>query len=157
MTGTNSYKISGREMNDIYSARKRSEIMSRISGKDTKPEAIVRKYLFSEGFRYRKHVSNLPGNPDLVLPKYNTVVFVHGCYWHGHDCPRGKLPATNTDFWREKITRNKQRDLQNYEELDKTGWQILIIWQCEISNKQKQHQKMDEVREEIISYGSSQE
>lgn len=144
-------------MNDIYSARKRSEIMSRISGKDTKPEAVVCKYLFSKGFRYRKHVSNLPGNPDLVLPKYNTVVFVHGCYWHGHDCPRGKLPAANTDFWRKKITRNKQRDLQNYKELEKTGWQVLIIWQCEISNKQKERQKMDEVREEIISYGSSQE
>lgn len=157
MTGTNNYKKLGREMNDIYSARKRSEIMSRISGKDTKPEAVVCKYLFSKGFRYRKHVSNLPGNPDLVLPKYNTVVFVHGCYWHGHDCPRGKLPAANTDFWRKKITRNKQRDLQNYKELEKTGWQVLIIWQCEISNKQKERQKMDEVREEIISYGSSQE
>jgi len=144
-------------MNDIYSARKRSDIMSRISGKDTKPEAIVRKYLFSEGFRYRKYVSNLPGNPDLVLPKYKTVVFVHGCYWHGHDCPRGKLPATNTDFWREKITRNRQRDLQNYKELEETGWQILIIWQCEISNKQKERQKMDQVREEIMSYGSSPE
>lgn len=144
-------------MNDIYPARKRSDIMSRISGKDTKPEAIVRKYLFSEGFRYRKHVSNLPGNPDLVLPKYKTVVFVHGCYWHGHDCPRGKLPATNTDFWREKITRNRQRDLQNYKELEETGWQILIIWQCEISNKQKERQKMDQVREEIMSYGSSLE
>lgn len=154
MTGTKNYKISGREMNDIYSARKRSDIMSRISGKDTKPEGIVRKYLFSEGFRYRKHVSNLPGNPDLVLPKYKTVVFVHGCYWHGHHCPRGKLPATNTDFWREKIKRNKERDFKNYNELEKTGWQILIIWQCEISNKQKERQKMDQVREEIISYGS---
>ena len=143
-------------MNDIYSARKRSDIMSRISDKDTKPETIVRKYLFSEGFRYRKHVSNLPGNPDLVLPKYKTVVFVHGCYWHGHDCPRGKLPATNTDFWRKKITRNRQRDSQNYKELEKTGWQILIIWQCEISNKQKKRQKMDQVCEEIVSYGSSQ-
>ena len=143
-------------MNDIYSARKRSDIMSRITGKNTKPESIVCKYLFSEGFRYRKHVSNLPGNPDLVLPKYKTVVFVHGCYWHGHDCPRGKLPTTNTDFWREKITRNRQRDLQNYKELEQTGWQVLIIWQCEISNKQKERQKMDQVREEIIAYGSSQ-
>ena len=157
MNGTNNCKISGRGMNDTCSARKRSDIMSRISGKDTKPEAIVRKYLFSEGFRYRKHVSNLPGKPDLVLPRYKTVVFVHGCYWHGHDCPRGKLPATNTDFWREKITRNRQRDLQNYHELAKAGWQVLIIWQCEINNKQKERQKMDQVREEIIAYGSSPE
>lgn len=141
-------------MNDIYSTRKRSEIMSRISGKDTKPEAIVRKYLSSEGFRYRKHVSNLPGNPDLVLPRYKTVVFVHGCFWHGHHCPRGKLPATNKDFWHEKITRNKQRDLQNFNKLEKTGWHVLIIWQCEISNKQKEQQKMNQVREEIISYNT---
>ena len=144
-------------MNDIYSARKRSEIMSHISGKDTKPEAIVRKYLFSEGFRYRKHVGNLPGNPDLVLPKYKTVVFVQGCFWHGHDCPRGKLPATNRDFWREKIGRNKQRDLENSKELEKTGWQVLVIWQCEISNKQKERQRMDMVREEITSYHNPSE
>ncbi len=142
-------------MNDIYSVRKRSEIMSHVSGKDTKPEAIVRKYLFSEGFRYKKHVNNLPGNPDLVLPKYKTVVFVHGCFWHGHDCPRGKSSSTNTDFWHEKINRNKHRDLKNCKELEKTGWHVLIIWQCEIRNKQKEGQKMAQVCEEIISYDTS--
>lgn len=140
-------------MSDKYSPRKRSEIMSHISSKDTVPEGLVRKYLFSEGFRYRTYVGNLPGNPDVVLAKYKTVIFVHGCFWHGHTCPRGKLPATNTDFWREKITRNKQRDMRNLNELKHAGWHVLVIWQCEISNKQTERWKMNAVCEEIKSYG----
>ncbi|MCS1408510.1 MAG: Very short patch repair protein [Verrucomicrobia subdivision 3 bacterium] len=142
-------------MNDIYSIRKRSEIMSHISGKDTKPEAIVRKYLFSQGFRYKKHVSNLPGNPDLVLPKYKTVIFVHGCFWHGHTCLRGKSPETNRDFWTKKINRNKQRDLENIDKLKTVGWHPITIWQCEISGKRKERQKMSEVCQKIRSYNVS--
>lgn len=142
-------------MSDKYSPRKRSEIMSHISSKDTVPESLVRKYLFSEGFRYRKYVGNLPGSPDVVLSKYKTVIFVHGCFWHGHTCPRGKLPATNKDFWREKINRNKQRDRRNLNELKNAGWHVLVIWQCEISNKQTERWKMNAVCEEIKSYGLS--
>ena len=88
-------------MSDIYSKSKRSDIMSRISGKETKPEILVRKYLFSKGFRFRKNVKELPGKPDIVLPKYKTVIFIHGCFWHGHTCKRGKLPQTNYQFWQK--------------------------------------------------------
>ena len=139
-------------MSDIYPSEKRSEIMSRISGKDTKPEQLVRKHLFASGFRYRKHDKKLPGTPDIVLAKYKTVIFVHGCFWHGHTCPRGTLPVTNREFWKKKIERTKQRDEENIEALKGAGWQVLIIWQCEISNKKNHYQKMEKVCEEIIEY-----
>ena len=127
--------------------------MSRIPSKGTKPEGLVRQYLFSEGFRYRNHVGTLPCSPDVVLSKQKTAIFVHGCFWHGHACPRGKLPATNTEFWHEKINQNKQRDLRNLNELKRAGWHVLVIWQCEISNKQTERLKMNAVCEEIKSYG----
>ena len=88
-------------MSDIFSQTKRSDIMSKISSKDTKPEILVRKFLFSKGFRYRINVKTLPGKPDIVLPKYKTIIFVNGCFWHGHNCKKGKLPSSNTDFWKE--------------------------------------------------------
>ena len=100
-------------MSDIFSQTKRSDIMSKISSKDTKPEILVRKFLFSKGFRYRINVKTLPGKPDIVLPKYKTIIFVNGCFWHGHNCKKGKLPSSNTDFWKEKISNNKSRDAKN--------------------------------------------
>ena len=109
--------------------------MSKISGKETKPEILVRKYLFSEGFRFRKNDKRYPGRPDIVLPKYKTIIFVHGCFWHGHDCPAGKLPETNKEFWENKIQRNIKRDRNNIKELKSLGWEIITIWQCEIKNK----------------------
>lgn len=120
-------------MSDIFSLQKRSDIMSKIGGKNTKPEILVRKFLFSKGFRYRINVKTLPGKPDIVLPKYKTVIFVNGCFWHGHNCKRGKLPSSNTDFWKEKISNNKSRDDKNFDLLAKLGWKVIIIWQCEIS------------------------
>ena len=108
-------------MSDIFSQTKRSDIMSKISSKDTKPEILVRKFLFSKGFRYRINVKTLPGKPDIVLPKYKTIIFVNGCFWHGHNCKKGKLPSSNTDFWKEKISNNKSRDAKNSDLLVKLG------------------------------------
>ena len=106
--------------------------MAAIKGTNTKPEEQVRKYLFSKGFRYRKNVRSLPGSPDIVLPKYNTVIFVNGCFWHKHDCKWFKWPKSNADFWRDKITKNVERDARNIELLEKNGWQVLTLWECEI-------------------------
>ena len=129
-------------MPDIYSKSKRSEIMSHISGKETKPEIMVRKFLFANGFRFRKNVKDLPGKPDIVLPKYKTVIFIHGCFWHGHSCKRGALPATNTDFWKAKIGGNIERDKRNIAELEKNGWKVIVIWQCEIGNFELQNERL---------------
>jgi len=109
--------------------------MSKVRSKNTKPEEIVRKYLFSQGFRYRKNDKNLPGTPDIVLPKYKTAIFVNGCFWHGHNCPKGKLPETNKEKWRKKIDENKKRDEKNYKLLKENGWKVIIVWECEIKNK----------------------
>lgn len=136
-------------MSDIYSTQKRKEIMSKISSKETKPEILVRKYLFAKGFRYRKNVKELPGTPDIVLPKYKTVIFVNGCFWHGHTCKKGNLPASNYDFWVKKIERNKVRDLFNMESLKKLGWHVIIIWQCEIDGKKKKESRLIELVDEI--------
>ena len=111
--------------------------MANISGKDTAPEMIVRKTIHKLGFRYRLHVDKLPGKPDLVLPRHRKVIFVHGCFWHGHEgCKRSKRPTTNKDFWNEKIERNIQRDNKAKQELEKLGWQVLAIWQCQTKNKE---------------------
>ncbi len=130
-------------MSDIFTKQKRSEIMSKISGKETKPEILVRKFLFASGFRYRKNVKNLPGKPDIVLPKYKTVIFVNGCFWHGHNCPAGKLPETRKKFWEEKINGNIERDNKNKSVLKKEGWRVITIWQCKLKNK--------ELRKKVLS------
>jgi DNA mismatch endonuclease (patch repair protein) len=136
-------------MSDIYDKSKRSVIMSRISGKDTKPEIQVRKYLFANGFRYRKNVKELPGKPDIVLPKYNTVIFIHGCFWHGHKCKAGKLPETKKDFWTNKISNTKLRDKRNFDSLVKIGWKVIVIWQCELNNKSLFKMRCSELIKEI--------
>lgn len=122
-------------MADIYSKEKRSNIMSKISGTGNRLETSVRKYLFSKGYRYRKNVKSLPGCPDIVLKKYNTVIFINGCFWHGHDCKAGKLPDTRVDFWKNKIESNLERDKKNVSELQTLGWNVIILWQCEIKDK----------------------
>ena len=109
--------------------------MSKISGKETKPEIMVRKFLFANGFRYRKNDKRYPGKPDIVLPKYKTVIFVHGCFWHGHSCSAGKLPETRKDFWIEKINGNIERDKKNISLLKKQGWKVIVIWQCKLKNR----------------------
>ncbi len=117
--------------------------MSKISGKETKPEIIVRKFLFSKGFRYRKNISNLPGKPDIVLPKYKSIVFVHGCFWHNHNCKAAKLPETRKEFWTKKISDNKIRDGKNREVLEKMGWKVFIVWECEIKSKKSRTNRLE--------------
>ena len=120
-------------MADIKSKEARSYNMSRIKGKDTKPEETVRKYLFSQGFRYRKNDKRLPGSPDIVLPKYKTVIFVNGCFWHKHEgCKYFVWPRNNADFWKKKIESNVMRDIKNYQQLKDLGWKVFVIWECEL-------------------------
>jgi DNA mismatch endonuclease (patch repair protein) len=137
-------------MSDIFSSQKRSQIMSNIKGKETKPEILVRKFLFSNGFRFRKNDSRFPGKPDIVLPKYKIIIFVNGCFWHGHqDCKKSKLPTTNVEFWLKKIEGTKQRDIKNINELKESGWKIITIWECEIKNESSLNQRMEMLVEEI--------
>lgn len=136
-------------MGDIYSKWKRSEIMSQISGTETKPEILVRKYLFSKGFRFRKNDKRLPGRPDIVLPKYKTIIFIHGCFWHGHHCKAAKLPETNKEFWENKINSNIERDKNNQLLLEKLNWKIIIVWQCELKNKKSIARKLKEIEQKI--------
>lgn len=120
-------------MADVHNRKTRSYNMSRIRNKNTKPEELVRKYLFAQGFRYRKNDIRLLGKPDIVLPKYKTVIFVNGCFWHGHeDCKYFVWPENNADFWKEKINGNIQRDLRNKQMLADQGWNIITIWECEL-------------------------
>ena len=119
-------------MADKHSKEVRSINMSHIRSTNSKPEEIVRKYLFAEGFRYRKNVKKLPGCPDIVLPKYKTVIFVNGCFWHMHDCPRFVWPSSNQDYWRPKILRNVERDNQSCKELESLGWKVITVWECEL-------------------------
>lgn len=123
-------------MADVHSREVRSFNMSRIKGKDTKPEIIVRKFLHSQGFRFRLHKKKLPGKPDIVLNKYNTVIFVHGCFWHGHNkCKYFVIPKTRTDWWINKIVKTKKVDKGNNIRLRKMGWKIITIWECELKPK----------------------
>ena len=122
-------------MADNHSKEVRSKNMSHIRSTNTKPEEKVRKYLFSKGLRYRKNVRKLPGCPDIVLTKYNAVVFINGCFWHKHDCGRFVWPSSNEDYWKQKITRNVERDQQNYQALQSAGWRVFIIWECELKKK----------------------
>lgn len=109
--------------------------MSKIQGKDTKIEVKVRKYLFSKGFRYRKNVKELPGKPDIVLPKYKTVIFVHGCFWHRHgNCKNATTPKSRTEFWEDKFSRNIENDKKNVAALKNDGWNVILVWECEIEN-----------------------
>ena len=121
-------------MADVHSPETRSYNMSRIRGKDTKPEELVRKYLFSQGFRYRKNDARLPGKPDIVLPKYKTVIFVNGCFWHGHDC-RNTRPADHQEYWQKKRERNMKHDKEVTAMFEARGWTVLRIWECELKKK----------------------
>ena len=123
-------------MSDVHDKATRSYNMSRIKGKNTKPEVLVRKFLFHNGYRYRINYSKLPGKPDIVLPKYNTVVFVHGCFWHAHEnCEYFVLPKTNTEFWKAKLNGNKEKDKENISMLKKEGWNVVVIWECQLKSK----------------------
>ena len=122
-------------MADTKTPAERSENMSRIRSTNTKPEEIVRKYLFSHGFRYRKNDKRYPGKPDIVLPKYRTIIFVNGCFWHMHGCSRSRLPHSNQDYWKPKIERNIQRDAANKQKLEADGWKVIVVWECELKKR----------------------
>lgn len=121
-------------MADIFTKKKRSQLMASISGKETKPEISVRSFLFKQGFRFRKNVKTLSGKPDIVLPKYETVIFIHGCFWHGHNCKRATMPTSNIEFWKTKIQNNIDRDKRVKKELRKSGWKIITVWDCNLKN-----------------------
>ena len=125
-------------MADVHDKKTRSYNMSRIRGKDTTPEMIVRKFLFNKGIRYRLHQKKLSGKPDLVLRKYNTIVFVNGCFWHGHEgCKYFVVPKTRTEWWKNKIRKTIEKDKENYRKLEKTGWQVLVVWECELRGENR--------------------
>ena len=139
---------------DIWNKEKRSECMSKIRSKDTKPELALRKALFARDFRYRVNDKHLPGKPDIVLPKYKTVIFLHGCFWHRHDgCKYAYTPKTNTEFWVDKITSNKERDKINLQKLAALGWNVITIWECEIRHTYKRDLTplIDRVEAEILA------
>ena len=124
-------------MPDVMTPQQRHECMSHIRSKDTKPEQLVRQTLWRNGFRYRLHVKVLPGKPDIVLPKYRTVIFINGCFWHGHEgCRYYVIPKTNTSFWLDKITSNKVRDARDKSALNEAGWRVVTIWECELKKEQ---------------------
>ena len=124
---------------DIWSKQKRSEVMSKIRGKNTKPEMILRSSLFKHGFRFRIHKNDLPGKPDIVLAKYKTIIFVHGCFWHYHkNCKEGRLPSSNSKFWKNKLQRNIERDNANIKTLEEKMWKVVVIWECEIEKHLEQ-------------------
>ncbi|WP_163710847.1 very short patch repair endonuclease [Mangrovibacterium lignilyticum] len=123
-------------MADVHNKQTRSYNMSRIRAKDTKPELLVRKYLFAHGFRYRLNVKSLPGKPDIVLPKYKTVIFINGCFWHGHKgCKYFVLPKTRTEWWLDKIKGTQRRDREAEILLNVQGWKVITVWQCELKGK----------------------
>lgn len=125
-------------MTDIHSKEVRSYNMAKVKSKNTKPEIVVRKYLFSQGFRYRVNVSNLPGKPDIVFKKHKIVIFINGCFWHGHEnCSRSILPKTRQEWWANKIQNTKERDMQEYIQLQQGGWRILVIWECQLKPKKQ--------------------
>ena len=139
-------------MADNHSKETRSYNMSRIRSKNTKPEEIVRKYLFSKGLRYRKNDKRFPGHPDIVLPKYKVVIFINGCFWHMHEgCNKFVLPKSNIDYWLPKLMRNKQRDLLNIKSLEEAGWKVITLWECELKKNLLQ-QRLQSLLVEIITF-----
>ncbi|MBS4766490.1 DNA mismatch endonuclease Vsr [Alistipes sp. kh20] len=138
-------------MADVHTPETRSYNMSQVRSRNTKPELIVRKYLFSQGFRYRINVKRLPGTPDVVLTKYKTVIFINGCFWHGHDgCRYFVIPQTRTEWWINKINQNKQRDLKNLNILKQSDWHVITIWECQLK-QDAISTTLEEIKKEILS------
>ena len=137
-------------MADDHTPEQRSYNMSQIKRKDTKPEILVRKYLFSKGLRYRVDDKRYPGHPDLVFPKYKTAVYVNGCFWHHHDCSGFVWPKSNLDYWKPKIERNEKRDRENYQKMTELGWKVIVVWECELK-KETRDNTLDSLYQTIIS------
>ena len=136
-------------MADNHSPKVRSYNMSRIGSQNTKPEELVRKYLFSRGLRYRKNDKRYPGKPDIIFPKYRTAVFINGCFWHSHDdYPCFVMPKSRLEYWQPKLERNKQRDADNVSSLQSDGWRVIIVWECELKKKVRQ-ERLEQLFKEI--------
>ncbi len=140
---------------DDMTPEQRHRTMSNIRSADTKPEVILRKALWRDGFRYRKNVSALPGKPDIVLPKYHSVIFINGCFWHQHpECKYASIPKTRKDYWIPKLKRNTERDETNHAELESLGWRVIVVWECELKKKQTRQECVEHVEKtlrEILS------
>ena len=121
-------------MTDTFSPEERSRVMSRVQGRDTRPELYVRRAVWTEGFRFRLHVKKLPGKPDMVLPKYRLAVFIHGCFWHHHGCAKDRRPSSNREYWDRKLDGNAARDARHRAELEKLGWSVATIWECRLKD-----------------------
>jgi len=137
-------------MADVLTREQRRHNMQRVRGRNTKPEMLLRRGLHARGFRYRLHRRGLPGRPDLVFPKHHAVIFVHGCFWHGHDCPLFKWPATRQEFWSEKIERNRARDRRVIEALKESGWRVLVVWECALRGPKRS--PFDEILEDVATF-----
>lgn len=139
---------------DVHDKKTRSYNMSQIKGKNTKPEELVRKYLFSQGFRYRKNDKRLPGSPDIVLPKYKTVIFINGCFWHGHEgCKYFVWPKSNEEFWKNKIETNIARDKKKIAALEQLGWKAIVVWECQLKPTVRENTLMTlnrRIKEQLI-------
>jgi DNA mismatch endonuclease (patch repair protein) len=137
---------------DVVDPAKRSEMMAGIKSKNTKPEMLVRKFLHSEGFRYRLHSRKLPGSPDIVLPKYKKAIFVHGCFWHRHlNCKYATMPSSNVDRWRAKFQENVDRDIRTRSALEESGWKVIVVWECELRSSLAN--RLNQLVREILSKG----
>jgi DNA mismatch endonuclease (patch repair protein) len=142
-------------VSDVLTKEQRHLNMSHIRGKDTRPEEIVRKYLFSRGYRYRKNDKRYPGKPDIILPKYKTVIFVHGCFWHRHPgCRYATIPKTDYEFWQKKFDQNVTRDKRVQKQLKDMGWRVIVVWECEISRKSDREERLRRLEQEICSADS---
>lgn len=138
-------------MADTMTSEQRSRCMSHIKGRDTKPELLVRRYLFAKGLRFRVNVTKLPGKPDIVLPKYCTAVFINGCFWHGHDnCKYYRLPKSNVEFWQSKIERNRKRDAEVDAALQAQGWRVLRVWECKLRSKATLEDNLEAIYRSIV-------
>lgn len=139
-------------MADIFSEAKRSQIMASVKSSDTKPEILIRKFLFSSGLRYRINVKTLPGKPDIVLPKYKIVIFIHGCFWHGHkSCKASTLPKSNKNYWTTKIGGNIKRDVTRKRQLKQLGWKVITIWECSLKNRTSTAKAKKKLLKSILS------
>lgn len=144
-------------MTDIMTPEQRSRCMAAVKSNDTKPEMIVRRYLHSLGFRYGLHNKKLPGSPDIILRRFKTVIFINGCFWHGHEnCNNYRMPKSNVDFWQSKINRNRARDERNLNDLQKLGWRVIVIWECQLKTKELREQTFHEILNILKSTNSNQ-
>lgn len=138
-------------MADIMTKQQRHDCMAAVKGKDTKPEMLVRRYLHGLGYRYGLHNRKLPGSPDLVLRRLKTVIFIHGCFWHGHEgCKYYRLPKSNIDFWQTKIDRNRKRDAEVEAKLNSMGWRVLTVWECDLKNKERRERTLSHLAKTLF-------